>query len=69
MGVGLLKKIKDGIVKVGKKIGGVVKPIVQAGMKLAPIIGTGVGAMFGVPQIGGMIGQAINKGGQALGFI
>ena len=72
MGVGFLRKLKDGIVNIGKKIGGVVKtvakPIVQAGIKLAPIIGAGVGTIFGAPQIGAQIGLAVNKAGQALGI-
>ena len=48
---GFLRKVKDGIVTVRKKIGSAVKtvaaPIVKAGLHFAPAIGTVVGAMYG----------------------
>ena len=70
---GFLRKVKDGIVTVGKKIGSAVKtvaaPIVKAGLHLAPAIGTVVGAMYGSPEIGGLIGSAVNKVGRKIGAI
>ena len=68
-----LRKVKDGIVTVGKKIGSAVKivvaPVVRARMKLAPVIGTVVGAMYGSPEIGGLIGEGVRKVGQKIGVI
>ena len=70
---GVLRKIKDGIVTVGKKIGSVARkiitPVVKAGFHLAPAIGTVAGAVYGSPEIGGLIGGAVNKAGKKLGVI
>ena len=70
---GVLRKIKDGIVTVGKNIGSVAKkiitPVVKAGFHLAPAIGTVAGAVYGSPEIGGLIGGAVNKVGRKLGVI
>ena len=70
---GVLRKIRDGIVTVGQNIGSIAKkiitPVVKAGFHLAPVIGTVAGAMYGSPEIGGLIGGAVNKVGRKIGVI
>ena len=68
-----LRKVKDGIVTVGKKIGSAVKtvvaPVVRAEMKLAPAIGIVIGAIYGCPEIGGLFGEDVGEVGQKIGEI
>lgn len=80
MAWGFFNKIKKGFRKVGKffkdkvfkplgrtvkKVG---KPILNAGVKLAPVIGTAVGAYAGNPQMGAQIGSMVQTAGNALGL-
>lgn len=80
MAWGFWNKIKKGLSSVGrwfknkifkplgrtiKKVG---KPMLNTAVKLAPVIGTAVGAKFGNPQIGAQIGGIVQQVGGALGY-
>ena len=58
---------------VGQNIGSIAKiiitPVVKAGFHLAPAIRTVAVAMYGIPEIGGLIGGAVNKVGRKIGVI
>ena len=58
-------KIIDPLGRTIKKVG---KPVLNTAVKLAPVIGTAVGAKFGNPQMGAQIGSIVQNVGGALGF-
>ena len=73
MGFGLFKKIKDAFKKAARwvkdKVVPAVKPIIDAGMKLAPMIGGAIATSQGAPPQAGMAaGSAIQSIGKSLGF-
>ena len=72
-GVWCTKKNSRWDCAVGQNIGSIAKkiitPVVKAGFHLAPVIGTVAGAMYGSPEIGGLIGGAVNKVGRKIGII
>ena len=72
MAWGFWNKIKKGLSSAGrwfkkavKKVG---KPMLNTAVKLAPVIGTAVGAKFGNPQMGAQIGGIVQQVGGALGY-
>ena len=76
MAWGFWKKIKNAFSKAGKwvkdkiinpvlKVG---KPVLNTAVKLAPIIGTAVGAKFGQPAMGAQIGSTVQTLGNSIGL-
>ena len=76
MGWGFFKKIKNGLTKafnwvkdkVVKPVINVGKKILGVGVKAAPAIATAIGAAKGNPEIGAMVGSAVQNVGNALGI-
>lgn len=80
MAWGFWNKIKNGfrsagkwiknkiLTPLGRTIKKVGKPMLNTAVKLAPVIGTAVGAKFGNPQIGAQIGSIVQNVGGALGY-
>lgn len=58
-------KIINPVINVGKKVG---KPVLNTAVKLAPVIGTAVGAKFGQPAMGAQIGSTVQTLGNSLGL-
>ena len=76
MAWGFWNKIKKGFRNAGrfiknkifKPLKRVAKPVLNTAVKLAPVIGTAVGAKFGNPQMGAQIGSIVQQTGNALGY-
>ncbi len=80
MAWGFWNKIKNGfrsagkwiknkiLTPLGRTIKKVGKPMLNTAVKLAPVIGTAVGAKFGNPQMGAQIGSIVQNVGGALGY-
>ena len=80
MAWGFWNKIKNGfrsagrwiknkiLTPLGRTIKKVEKPMLNTAVKLAPVIGTAVGAKFGNPQMGAQIGSIVQNVGGALGY-
>ena len=63
------KWVKNKIIKpVGRKIKKIGRPMLNTAVKLAPVIGTAVGAKMGNPQMGAQIGSIVQQAGGALGY-
>ena len=80
MAWGFWNKIKNGfrsagkwiknkiLTPLGRTIKKVGKPMLNTAVKLAPVIGTAVGAKFGNPQMGAQIGSIVQNVGGDLGY-
>ena len=66
------KWVKDKVIKpvadFGKKVFQKAKPLVDTAVKLAPVIGAGVGAAYGNPAAGAKVGSVVQGVGGALGL-
>ena len=66
------KWVKDKVIKpvadFGKKVFTKAKPLVDTAVKLAPVIGAGVGAAYGNPAAGAKVGSVVQGVGGALGL-